>query len=324
MSTPTLSIIIPVYNGEKTIGTLLDSLLHQCDSSDVEIIVVNDGSVDATAQVLTAYNQYPIQVYNQENAGVYVTRNTALDLVTGAYIWMIDADDRIASDALACILTRIKESNFDIIHCAYSVENDQGQIQCKSLDVEVDTMNGFDFLKKNDGRLYLWNNVYSSSFINSNKLRFLAKSRSLEDSLFNLEAFANATTVGFITKALYTYVYNSASISRVVSPQVMNFKITSTQNVHIGMVDLLFRYTEGSKEYTIIKSKLQKSISGYFFSILQVGYPMHKLKEAYMFYSLRELLPLPVTGQNTKTVLFNVLINLRILYVLHFMRNINR
>ncbi|MFT6177619.1 MAG: hypothetical protein ACJAUF_001539, partial [Bacteroidia bacterium] len=142
--------------------------------------------------------------------------------------------------------------------------------------------------------------------------------------LFNLEAFANATTVGFITKALYTYVYNSASISREVSPQVMNFKITSTQNVHIGMVDLLFRYTKGSKEYTIIKSKLQKSISGYFFSILQVGYPMHKLKEAYMFYSLRELLPLPVTGQNTKTVLFNVLINLRILYVLHFVRNINR
>jgi hypothetical protein len=43
-----------------------------------------------------------------------------------------------------------------------------------------------------------------------------------------------------------------------------------------------------------------------------------------MFYSLRELLPLPVTGQNTKTVLFNVLINLRILYVLHFVRNINR
>jgi hypothetical protein len=83
-------------------------------------------------------------------------------------------------------------------------------------------------------------------------------------------------------------------------------------------------YTPGSKEYTIIKSKLQKSISGYFFSILQLGYPMDKLKEAYMFYSLRELLPLPVTGQNTKTVLFNVLINLRILYVLHFVRNINR
>lgn len=134
----------------------------------------------------------------------------------------------------------------------------------------------------------------------------------------------NKTTAIEAMQELNTYVYNSASISREVSPQVMNFKITSTQNVHIGMVDLLFRYTAGSKEYTIIKSKLQKSISGYFFSILQLGYPMNKLKEAYMFYSLRELLPLPVTGQNTKTVLFNVLINLRILYVLHFVRNINR
>lgn len=326
MSSPTLSVIIPVFNGEKTIGTLLDNLLHQCSSADeeVEIIIINDGSVDATAQILAAYNRDPIHVYNQENAGVYVTRNTALDAVIGKYIWMIDADDRIASNALACILKRIQESGCEIIHCAYTVENDQGQLHSKALDGRVDSMTGFDFLEENDGRLYLWNNVYSSSFLNSNKLRFLAKSKSLEDSLFNLEAFTKATTVGVITESLYTYVYNSASISREVSPQVMNFKITSTQNVHTGMADILFRYTEGSREYPIVKSKLQKSISGYFFSILQLGYPMDKLKEAYVFYSLRNLLPLSVTGQNTKTVVFNVLVNLRILYVLLFLRNIIR
>ena len=323
MSSPTLSVIIPVYNGEKSISTLLDDLLHQCESADVEveIIVFNDGSVDDTAQVLAAYNQDPIHVYNHENAGVYVTRNAALKVVTGAYIWMIDADDRIAPNALACITKRIHESSCEIIHCAYTEEDDQGQLYSKALDVEVDRMMGFDFLERNDGRLYLWNNIYKSSFLTSHKLRFLAKSKSLEDSLFNLEAFTKATAVGFINEALYTYVYNPASISRAISPQVMEMKTTSTRNVHTGTLEILSRYTEGTKEYTIIKSKLQKSISGYFFSILQSGYPMDSLKVAYAFYSGRGLLPLPITGQNTKTIIFNILTNLRVLYVLLFVRN---
>ena len=87
------SVIIPVYNGAKFIDNAIESVLSQTNS-DWELIVVNDGSKDATMSVLEKYaDNDKIRIINQENAGVSVARNTGFEASKGEYIAFLDADD---------------------------------------------------------------------------------------------------------------------------------------------------------------------------------------------------------------------------------------
>ena len=87
------SVIIPVYNGAEFIDNAIESVLSQTNS-DWELIVVNDGSKDATMRVLEKYaDNDKIRIINQENAGVSVARNRGFEASTGEYIAFLDADD---------------------------------------------------------------------------------------------------------------------------------------------------------------------------------------------------------------------------------------
>ncbi len=87
------SVIIPVYNGANFIDNAIESVLSQTNS-DWELIVVNDGSKDATMSVLEKYaDNDKIRIINQENAGVSVARNMGFEASTGEYIAFLDADD---------------------------------------------------------------------------------------------------------------------------------------------------------------------------------------------------------------------------------------
>ena len=91
-----VSIIIPVYNAEKTLCRCLDSLVVQT-YEDVEIILVNDGSVDSSRNICETYRDKYSQIIliNQENAGPATARNVGIDSASGKYISFVDADDYI-------------------------------------------------------------------------------------------------------------------------------------------------------------------------------------------------------------------------------------
>lgn len=94
-----LSVIIPVYNGGKTLGKCLGSLIESITDQNVEIICIDDGSKDNTWELLQDYgNAYPfIHSYHKENGGVGSARNLGLKYVTGEYIAWVDADDYVSS-----------------------------------------------------------------------------------------------------------------------------------------------------------------------------------------------------------------------------------
>jgi glycosyltransferase involved in cell wall biosynthesis len=94
-----ISVIMPVYNGEKYVRQSINSLLAQT-CADWELIVVNDGSRDRTPEILSAYTDARIQVYHQANAGEAAARNKGLDLARGEYISFLDADDLYLPNAL--------------------------------------------------------------------------------------------------------------------------------------------------------------------------------------------------------------------------------
>ena len=93
------SVIIPVYNAQKTLKRCLDSLLGQ-ERKDVEVILINDGSLDRSGEIIEDYgNRYPnIRAVTQENSGVSAARNRGLDEAKGIYITFVDSDDYVSDD----------------------------------------------------------------------------------------------------------------------------------------------------------------------------------------------------------------------------------
>ena len=89
-----LSVIVPVYNEEKTIGRCLDSLLLQ-ELQDMEILVVNDGSTDESGKVVRAYMEKDprVRMIEQENRGLGAARNSGIRAAKGNYIGFVDSDD---------------------------------------------------------------------------------------------------------------------------------------------------------------------------------------------------------------------------------------
>ncbi len=106
---PLISVIIPVYNGEKTIHETIKSVLNQT-FSNFELIIVNDGSQDSTLEVISTIQDPRIKVYSYSNAGLAATRNRGISLAKGEYISFIDADDLWTVDKLESQLKALQEN----------------------------------------------------------------------------------------------------------------------------------------------------------------------------------------------------------------------
>ena len=105
---PVISIIIPAYNAEKTILETIQSLQKQT-FSDFEIIVINDGSIDKTVQLLNSIDEPRLKVFSYPNGGLPVARNRGIDRATGEYITFIDADDLWTPEKLADQLAALQQ-----------------------------------------------------------------------------------------------------------------------------------------------------------------------------------------------------------------------
>lgn len=115
-----ISVIIPIFNAGAYIGTCIASLLKQTYEA-FELILVDDGSTDATPSVLAAYQRQDprIRVLRQENSGVSAARNRGLDCATGAYIAFVDADDFVAADYLERLYRLAQQHRADMVCCDF-------------------------------------------------------------------------------------------------------------------------------------------------------------------------------------------------------------
>ncbi len=106
---PLISVIIPVYNGEKTIRETIESVLNQT-LSDFELIVINDGSQDSTLEIISSIQDPRLRVISYPNAGLSASRNRGISQATGDYISFIDADDLWTPDKLEAQLRALEAS----------------------------------------------------------------------------------------------------------------------------------------------------------------------------------------------------------------------
>lgn len=106
---PLISVIIPVYNGEKTIIKTIKSVLNQT-LADLELIIINDGSQDSTLEVIKNLSDFRLKIFSYPNAGQAVSRNRGLSLASGEYISFLDADDLWTADKLEAQLKALQNN----------------------------------------------------------------------------------------------------------------------------------------------------------------------------------------------------------------------
>lgn len=106
---PTISVIVPAYNAEKTILKTIESVLKQT-FTDFELIIINDGSNDSTLNIVNSINDDRIKVFSYANSGVCVSRNRGIEQAQGEYISFLDADDLWTTDKLELQLKALQEN----------------------------------------------------------------------------------------------------------------------------------------------------------------------------------------------------------------------
>ena len=113
MSTPYVSVIVPVYNAEKFINECVNSILGQT-MSDLELILVDDGSPDNCGAICDEYaiKDSRVRVFHQKNGGVCAGRNKGLSMATGEYVSFVDSDDYLEPDAIELLCNDIITYNF--------------------------------------------------------------------------------------------------------------------------------------------------------------------------------------------------------------------
>ncbi|MBQ1991151.1 MAG: glycosyltransferase family 2 protein [Clostridia bacterium] len=212
-----ISIIIPAYNIAPYLPRCLDSVLEQT-YTNLEIIVVDDGSKDDTRAVIEEYAERDnriVPVY-KENTGVSDTRNKGLDVATGDYIGFIDGDDYIEKNMYEVLMSNAIKYNADISHCGYKLKFPENEYYLYNTGklIEQDKQQGvIDLLEGTIVEPSLCNKLFKRHTVENVRMKRELKNN--EDYLFNIMAFANSEKSVFEDKALYNYIMrvNSATTS---------------------------------------------------------------------------------------------------------------
>lgn len=213
------SIIIPTYNYARYISRCVVSVLA-CGGAELEVIVVDDGSVDDTAAriKLLAEKDGRIRYVYQENAGVSAARNRGIDLANGRWIFFVDGDDVVDADMVRMLVPMESETQ---ILGAMVLENDNGETTRTN---SFDHVPGYPKLtiydKPNWGILYAATllkspcaRAYDANIIKRHNIRFDERVAYGEDLLFNLEYLRHINRIQLTTKPLYHYIRHGSSNS---------------------------------------------------------------------------------------------------------------
>jgi glycosyltransferase involved in cell wall biosynthesis len=126
MIKPLVSVVIPAYNHEQFIGAGIDSVLNQT-MSDLELIIVDDGSTDKTAQLIKAYDDPRISYTWQENQDAYNTINRGMGMAQGQYISILNSDDVYTTDRFEKCLQHIEKTDAEVVFSDVIPIDDEGQ-----------------------------------------------------------------------------------------------------------------------------------------------------------------------------------------------------
>ena len=242
---PAISVIIPMYNAEKYIEQCLDSVLTQT-FTDYEVIVADDCSTDRSVELVTKIisdrltqgggrKNIRLTKLLENSGGAALPRNHALKLSRGKYVFFLDGDDIITTDALQKLHTAAEHTNADVVHVEKYFETvgniDAGNRQARlrlnthqsppfvdKLTVETDDLN--ERVQRFCQRGYMWwacSKLFRRDFLIDNEIAFISIP-STEDMIFSFCTVCCAKTYVRIPAVIYVYRQTPDSLTRVIKP----------------------------------------------------------------------------------------------------------
>ena len=216
---PMVSIVVPIYNAENYLRRCVDSILNQ-EYTDFELLLVNDGSTDASGDICEEYgDQDPrVIVIQKENTGVSDSRNRALDRARGKYLQFLDSDDWITPDATRLFVRAAEEYGCDmVISDFYRVVGERLSTKGDIEEEGVLTREEFAaHMMENPADFYygvLWNKLYRRDIVEEHNLRMDTDINWCEDFMFNLEYIRYAKVFYALHAPIYYYVKRKGSLA---------------------------------------------------------------------------------------------------------------
>lgn len=234
-----VSVILPIYNKEKTIKTTLNSLFNQDIKKKFEIIIINDGSRDNSVQIVKNIKDPRIRFFNlNKNYGPSIARNLGIKKAKGEYFFFLDADDKIRKNTLSVLLKEAYIKNYDLVFCDHKwIQNGI------NLNKNLFSFNNSKEIYKNDLLEILKKRLYNSlhfggplrckakliksSIIKKKKLLFEKKLRYLEDEIFMWDILPEVKKIKYLKKQLYSYYVNTNTNTAVSEGIGNRFNIKS-------------------------------------------------------------------------------------------------
>ena len=223
-----VSVIVPIYNAEKYLDKCISSIINQT-YSNLEIILINDGSKDNSLYICNKYakNDNRIIIIDKENEGVSISRNKGIEISSGEWISFIDADDWLEPNMYEVMLSKCKNEELDVIVCnCYINNNNEVKNSFLTLDDTFYNKEEINVLQKKflckgikKYKPYVWGmgapwcKLYKSRLIRENDIKFVPGLTRNEDGLFNLYILEYAQKLLYIPKCLYHYRVLSNSLS---------------------------------------------------------------------------------------------------------------
>lgn len=224
-----VSIIVPIYNIHKYISSCIDSIINQT-YKNIEIILVDDGSTDASGALCDKYAQEYvfIKVIHKENAGLGFARNTGIENAKGDYIAFVDGDDYISRDYVEQFLKKMKSKNLDVCYGGHYQQVGDSFIPIinplegkyfkndKILKQFFPYLCGkLDYKTQDEVQMSVCMALYSLKLIKNNNIRFHSERDLIsEDLIFNLDFLEKATKIGVSSNCGYYYRYTEGSLTK--------------------------------------------------------------------------------------------------------------
>ena len=265
---PTVSVVIPAYNAEKTLGRMLESVLGQT-WRNLQVILADDGSEDNTAALAQsmAEKDARLTVIPRENLGVSATRNAALALCTGKYIRFADADDLLPADSIEQMVRRAEEDGSELVIGGYeqhigeksSFHNLAGRGDTAACDEIMDHL-----CSHANSYFYgvLWNKLFLRKLIENQENQFQEDLTWGEDFAFVMDYLAGVKRVSFMKGSVYHYIRTPGSTS---VQQVIDCVKHPGENIRVKQE--LYGHLKGMYRKRGIYEKYRKRLWMYLFRV---------------------------------------------------------
>ena len=209
---PKVSVIVAAYNVEQYIKKCIDSILAQT-LEDIEILIIDDGSSDKTAQIVKSFSDSRLRYLYKENGGLSDARNYGMNFAKGEYIAFVDGDDWIEPEMYRLMFESALQNDSDVVECAYFKDWTN---KTKNHPVEERQNCVVKFTPYN-----ACNKLYKASLLRESGLLFY-KGIWYEDYNFNLKFSYFVKKTSFVQVPLYHYIQRSGSITHSFSDKILD------------------------------------------------------------------------------------------------------